>query len=60
VIWAAAGRSALGWVLVAVAITPIADATIVVTHGGKLAHALSVRALTATLLIAAGVILAVA
>jgi hypothetical protein len=59
VVWAAGGRSALGWVMVAVAITPIADALIVVTNAGKLSHALSVHGLTAALLIAAGLVLAV-
>lgn len=58
VVWAAAGRSTLGWAMAAVALTPIADALIVVTNGGKLAHALSVHALTAALLIAAGLVLA--
>src|ERR1700761_739330 len=35
VVWAAAGRTALGWVLVAAALTPAADAVIVLTNGGK-------------------------
>src|SRR4051812_37168498 len=34
VVWAAAGRTALGWAALAVTITPIADAVIVVTNGG--------------------------
>ena len=58
VVWASAGRTALGWVMVAAAITPIADALIVVTNGGKRSHALSVHGLTAGLLVAAGLILA--
>ena len=60
VVWAAAGRTALGWASVAVAITPIADALIVSTNGGKLSRALSVHDLTAGLLVAAGLVLAFA
>ena len=60
VAWASAGRTTLGWVLVAAAITPTADALIVLTNGGKLAKALSVHGLTAALLIAAGLVLALA
>ena len=60
VVWAAAGRPTLGWALVAAAITPIADAVIVVTNGGKLSTALSIHALTAALLVAAGLVLALA
>lgn len=58
VVWAAAGRTALGWVLVAAALTPAADAVIVLTNGGKLSTALGVHGLTAALLVAAGLILA--
>ena len=58
VVWAAAGRTALGWVMLAAAITPIADALIVVTNGGKLSKALGIHGLTAGLLIAAGLVLA--
>ena len=58
VVWAAAGRTTLGWVLVAAAITPTADALIVLTNGGKLSRALGVHALTAGLLVAAGLVLA--
>src|SRR3954462_8483869 len=36
VVWASAGRTTLGLVLVAAAITPTADALIVRTNGGKL------------------------
>src|SRR5687768_15931787 len=46
VVWASAGRVTLGWVLVAAALTPIADALIVLTSGGKLARALGVHGLT--------------
>ena len=60
VAWAAAGPTALGWVLVAAAITPTADALIVLTNGGKLRKALGVHGLTAALLIAAGLVLALA
>jgi hypothetical protein len=58
VVWAAAGRRALGWALVAAAITPTGDATIVLTNGGKLSTALGIHGLTATLLVAAGLVLA--
>jgi hypothetical protein len=58
VVWAAAGSSALGWALVAAALTPIADAVIVITRGGKAATALGVHGLTAVLLVAAGLVLA--
>src|SRR5690349_22069370 len=59
VVWAAAGRSALGWVLVAASLTPTADALIVVTNGGRLSRALGVHGLTAGLLVAAGLVLAI-
>ena len=58
VVWASAGTETLGWVLAAAAITPIADALIVITNGGTLSRALGVHALTAGLLVAAGVVLA--
>lgn len=58
VVWAAAGRSALGWALVAAAITPAADALIVVTNGGTRAKAMGVHGVTAGLLVAAGFVLA--
>jgi hypothetical protein len=58
VVWASAGQVTLGWVLVAAAITPTADALIVLTNGGKLSKALGVHGLTAGLLIAAGLVLA--
>src|SRR4051794_28982063 len=57
---ASAGRTTLGWVLVAAAITPTADALIVLTNGGKLSKALRVHGLTAALLVAAGLVLALA
>jgi hypothetical protein len=38
VVWAAAGRAALGWALIGAALTPTADATIVLTNGGKLSE----------------------
>ena len=60
VAWASAGSTTLGWVLVAAAITPTADALIVLTNGGKLSKALGVHGLTATLLVAAGLVLALA
>ncbi|GAA3638520.1 DUF4267 domain-containing protein [Kineosporia mesophila] len=58
VIWAAAGSDPLGWALVAAALTPVADAVIVVTNGGKPATALGVHGLTAAVLVAAGLVLA--
>jgi hypothetical protein len=58
VVWAAAGRPALGWALVAAALTPAADALIVLTNRGKLAVALGIHGLTAGLLVAAGLVLA--
>jgi thiamine transporter ThiT len=58
VVWAAAGRTALGWALIAVTITPVADALIVCTNGGKLSTALGIHGVTAALLLAAGLILA--
>jgi hypothetical protein len=58
VVWAAADHVTLGWFMVAVALTPVADALIVVTNGGKLSTALGVHGLTAALLLAAGLVLA--
>ena len=58
VVWASAGRTALGWAAVAAAITPIADALIVLTNGGKPSRALGIHGVTATLLVAAGLVLA--
>ena len=58
VAWAAAGRTTLGWVLVAAALTPTADALIVLSNGGKLSTALGIHGLTAGLLVAAGLVLA--
>jgi Domain of unknown function (DUF4267) len=60
VAWAAAGPTTLGWVLVAAAITPTADALIVLTNDGKLSKALGIHGLTAALLVAAGLVLALA
>ena len=60
VAWAAAGRTTLGWVMVAAAITPVADALIVLGNGGKLSTALGIHGLTAALLVAAGLVLALA
>ena len=57
VVWAAAGRTALGWALVAAALTPAADALIVLTNGGRLATALGIHGLTAALLVAVGLVL---
>src|SRR3954467_11243887 len=43
----AAGREALGWFMVTVALTPVADALIVLTNGGRPSTALGVHGLTA-------------
>lgn len=58
VVWAAAGRTALGWALIAAALTPTADAVIVLTNGGKLSTVLGIHGITAGLLVAAGLVLA--
>jgi hypothetical protein len=60
VVLAAAGSHAFGWTLVAAALTPVGDAVIVRTNGGTLAHALSVHVATAVVLVAAGLVLALA
>jgi hypothetical protein len=57
VVWAAAGRTALGWALFAAAITPTGDALIVLTNHGKLSTVLGVHGITAALLVAAGLAL---
>ena len=58
VVWAAAGRTALGWALTASALAAIGDALIVLTNRGKLSTALGIHGLTAGLFIAAGLVLA--
>ena len=58
VVLAAAGHTALGWAMVAAAITPTADALIVLRNGGKLPTALGIHGVTAALLLAAGLTLA--
>ena len=45
---------------VAAAITPIADALIVITNRGRASKALGVHGVTAALLVAAGLVLALA
>jgi hypothetical protein len=57
VVWATAGPVALGWLLIAAALTPVADAVIVLTNGGKLSTALGIHGLTAALLVASGLVL---
>ena len=57
-VWAAAGPEALGWALVTAAITPIGDAMIVRTNGGRLATALGIHGVTAALILTAGFVLA--
>ena len=59
-VWAAAGSVPLGWALIAMSLTPVADAAIVLTNGGKPSVALGIHGLTAVLLIAAGLVLALA
>ncbi len=58
VVWIAAGHVVLGWVLIAATLTPATDAAIVIANGGKLTTALGVHALTAALLLGAGLVLA--
>ncbi|BEP11696.1 DUF4267 domain-containing protein [Acidothermaceae bacterium B102] len=58
VVLAAADHHVFGWALLAAAITPVGDAIIVTTNGGRLVHALSVHATTALLLTGAGLTLA--
>ena len=48
----------MGWALTFAALTAIGDAVIVLTNGGKLSKALGMQGITAVLLIAAGLILA--
>lgn len=60
VVLAVAGRHALGWAMLAAAITPVGDAIIVVTNGGTRRHALSVHGATALLLVIVGLVLALA
>src|SRR4051812_8225880 len=58
VVWASAGQTSLGWVLIAAALTPTADALIVISNAGKLSRALGIHGVTAALLVAAGLVLA--
>ena len=60
VVWVAAGRSALGYALIAAAVTPVGDALIVLTNGGKRSTAFGIHGITAVLLVAAGLVLALA
>lgn len=57
-VWAGAGTHALGWALTAAALTALGDAVIVRANGGKLATALGIHGVTAVLLVAAGLVLA--
>jgi hypothetical protein len=57
-VWAAAGHAALGWALLAAALTRAADAAIVLTNGGRRAVALGIHGVTAAVLVAAGLVLA--
>jgi hypothetical protein len=58
VVWAAAGHTALGWAMVAAALTPTADALVVLSRGGEPATAFGIHGLTAVLLVTAGLVLA--
>jgi len=58
VVLAAAGSHAFGWALVAAAITPIGDALVVRTNGGTLSTALRIHGVTALVLVAVGLLLA--
>jgi hypothetical protein len=58
VVWAGADHTTLGWAMVAAALTPTADAMIVRRNGGQLPTALGIHGLTAALLLAAGLVLA--
>lgn len=57
-VWAGAGTKALGCALTAAALTALGDALIVRTNGGKLSTALGIHGITAVVLVAAGLILA--
>ena len=59
VVLAVAGQHVLGWALLAAAVTPIGDAIIVLTNGGRLRQALSVHGVTALLLVVVGLVLAI-
>ncbi|NAZ88125.1 DUF4267 domain-containing protein [Kineococcus indalonis] len=58
VVWAAAGPAAMGWALTAAALTAVGDAVVVRARGGRLSTALGVHGLTAAVLVAAGLVLA--
>ncbi|MEU0335980.1 DUF4267 domain-containing protein [Streptomyces sp. NPDC006193] len=58
VAWAAGGTTVLGWLVVAAALTPVADAVIVLARGGRRATAFGVHGVTAAGLVAAGLVLA--
>ena len=58
VVWAAGGRTTLGWALIAAALTAAGDALIVLTNDGKLSTVLGIHGITAALLVAAGLVLA--
>lgn len=53
----AASRRALGWVLLAAAVTPIGDMIIVLGNGGSAATAVGVHGATAAAVVLAGVLL---
>lgn len=57
VIWRVAGQQAFGWAMVTAALTPIGDAIIVLTNGGKASDAFGIHGATAAALVAAGLIL---
>ncbi len=57
-VWIAGGRTTLGWALIAAALTAVGDALIVRSNDGKLGTVLGIHGITAVLLVAAGLILA--
>jgi len=58
VVWAVADREALGWVFLTAALTPIGDAIIVLVNRGPLRTVLGVHGITAAVIVAAALVLA--
>jgi hypothetical protein len=58
VVWAVADREALGWVFVTAALTPIGDAVVVLVNRGPLSKVIGVHGITAAVIVAAGLVLA--
>ena len=57
VLYRAMGREALGWALMAAAVTPVGDALVVLSRGGKASVALGIHGVTAAVLVAVGYVL---